>query len=81
MDNDKGAAAKFEWRRNPWYTGPDPYKDMEVLIMHGSAKAFQGRIQSSKVDQQGQWLVLVEQTTTIVRVSPSWMKISEVVEL
>jgi len=80
VDNDKGAAAKIKWRRDPWYMGPDLYKDMEVVITYGSAKGFRGRIQSSKVDLRGEWSVLVEQTTSVMHVQPSWMKISEVVE-
>ena len=84
MDNDKGTAAEIKWRCDSWYTGPNPYKDMEVdmevVITYGSVKGFQERIQFSKVDLRGEWSVLVEQTTSVMHVQPSWMKISEVVE-
>ena len=77
--DEKVASAKIEHKRDAWYTGPDPYKGMKVLIECGSLKGHAGNILDSRVDLNGQWFVRV-QWSFMTPAQPATLKISDVVE-
>ena len=78
-NTDEGQS-KLGNRRDLWYTGPDPYKGMEVKIISGSSKAFSGTVRDSRVDSGGKWWVNV-QCPSMVSSHLINLGLSDVVEL
>ena len=56
--NELDASAQRK-RHDPWYTGPDPFVNMEVRVTKGKYKLYDGAIRGSRIDQKGEWYVSV----------------------
>ena len=57
--DDPSAPILRRQKREPWYTGPDPFTHMEVRVIEGIHKLRVGTVQSSRVTEEGEYLVTV----------------------
>jgi len=80
-DESRGELSKPLHKRDPGYTGIDPYVGMEVRSTHGWSKGYCGTVVGTSLDANGESLVVVRWNVGMPASGvPFPLKLSQVVE-